>query len=300
MLLKNKTDIRTVLFALLTTLVLFANWTNPEFNLALFLLACFLAVAATAMVHNHLHVPIYRFKILNMLHDYWLTLAYGYPVFAWIPTHNQNHHVYANKKGDFVPTYAVGEENNLFTLLIYPTYSGMKQQKPNLEFIKKIWKTNPLRCLYFLSQAVVLIAFVGGAFLINWEKALLYIFIPQQIGLNMVLVFNYVQHVHCDEETEFSNSRNIVGWMMNALLFNNGYHTAHHYRPMAHWSELPALHAKIQDRIPPSLNEPSFVWYIFRAYILGIFIKGCRTRNMRAERIKNHPPLNLQDASPAV
>jgi fatty acid desaturase len=76
---------------------------------------------------------------------------------------------------------------------------------------------------------------------------------------------------------------------VNTFLFNNGYHTAHHMRASLHWSETPAAHEKIAHLIAPELNESSFWGYLFRTYILSIFVPRYRSeskRLMRIERVK--------------
>jgi fatty acid desaturase len=101
-----------------------------------------------------------------------------------------------------------------------------------------------------------------------------------------VLIFNYVQHIHADEESEFNHSRNITGPVLNFILLNNGYHTAHHISPGIHWSQLKEKHEAIAGKIDPRLNERSFLWFLFRTYILGAFLPSCRTQNMRFERMQ--------------
>ena len=130
----------------------------------------------------------------------------------------------------------------------------------------------------------MLVAFVGGALWLDWRKALWFIVLPQQVSLFSVLVFNYVQHVHADEESPINHSRNIVGWMMNALLFNNGLHTVHNDKPGVHWSKTPALHAAVADRIDPRLNERSFWWFLIRTYLLAPVIPSLRRPSMRVVR----------------
>lgn len=66
---------------------------------------------------------------------------------------------------------------------------------------------------------------------IDWKKALLYIVAPQQFAL---LVLNYLQHVHANEESDWDHSRNFVGGLANFLLLNNGFHTVHHEWPGVH------------------------------------------------------------------
>jgi fatty acid desaturase len=133
-------------------------------------------------------------------------------------------------------------------------------------------------------QIVCLVSWLVAAFLLDWRKALLYVVLPQQVSLNTVLVFNYIQHVHADEEDEWNHSRNITGWMMNFLMFNNGLHTVHHLKPGLHWSLVPAAHREIESKIDPVLKEPSFLWYFLRAYVLGLFIPAFRTDSMRLRR----------------
>ena len=104
--------------------------------------------------------------------------------------------------------------------------------------------------LFVLPAALsgIIAAFIVGALLLDWKKALLYIVLPQQVALFSVLAFNYLQHVHADEESEWNHSRNMLSPVMNALLFNNGYHTIHHEKPGIHWSKLPEAHADADDR----------------------------------------------------
>jgi fatty acid desaturase len=135
-------------------------------------------------------------------------------------------------------------------------------------------------------QYVALGVWIGAALLIDWRKALLYVIIPQQVGLFAVLVFNFVQHVHADEESPVNHSRNFTG-ILNLMLFNNGFHTVHHDKAGTHWSLAPKNHAAIEHTIDPSLLELSIWWYLIRTYILGAFIPRFRTKSMRLARLQH-------------
>lgn len=287
--LRMKADLRTVAFMSLATSALVVHWywgwaTTWEHYL-LWGVSCMLAVSVCTMTHNHCHTPVWKSRFLNRLQDYWLTLFYGYPVFAWIPTHNMNHHVLNNKEGDASITYRLSEANNLLTLLSYPATSGYFQQAVNVSFVKSLWTKNRKRAWYFVSQLLLLLLFDGVAFYLDWKKALLFVFIPQQISLNVVLIFNYIQHVHTDEESRWDHSRNFLNPLLNFLLFNNGYHTIHHEKPLMHWSQLPGGHAAIAAKIKPELNEWSMWGFLVRVYILGLFFPRYKTHSMRLERI---------------
>jgi fatty acid desaturase len=269
----------------ITTGLFVAQWWAHEFHWGLFLGSCYTSLLVFVMVHNHNHVPMWKNATLNRIQDYWLTAFYGYPVFAWIPTHNRNHHARNNREGDDSITYRHTEANNLFSVLSYPLVSGGAQQQVNVRFIKALWKSDRPKALYYLSQLGFLVVFVAVALFINWKKALYAVVIPQQISLNGVLMINYIQHVHADEESRWNHSRNFTGRFTNWMILNNGYHTAHHERPLLHWSEYSRLHQEIADHVSPRLNEKSFFWYVVRVYFLSPFFPPLGTRSMRLERI---------------
>jgi fatty acid desaturase len=283
--LRHKADIKTLVYIAITTALLVVQWAIGDVIPALLVSACLMAVAVSVIAHNHNHLGMWRSKRLNRLTDYWITLFYGFPAFAWIPTHNMNHHKENNRQDDYTRTWRYSEKNNLLTLLTYPTISGVFQQGAISRYLRKLWAKNRRRFWFYISQIVALVLYLAVALLIDWRKALLFIVIPQQVALFAVLVFNYVQHVHADEESPIDHSRNFVGWGLNAFLFNNGFHTVHHDQPGLHWSKTPEAHAKIADKLHPDLQERSFLWYLFRVYILGLVFPRLRTRSFRLERL---------------
>jgi len=284
--LRYKADRRTVGYMVVTTALFFYQWMQPSPNWWLYPVYLFLSIAVTVIAHNHNHLPIFRKSTLNHLTDYWLTVFYGFPAFGWIPTHNKNHHALNNKEGDYTITYRLTEQNHLLMLLIYPMVSSYHQQKPIRDYLKELYGTDRRKFWLCAMQYVALGVWIGAALLIDWRKALLYVIIPQQVGLFAVLVFNFVQHVHADEESPVNHSRNFTG-ILNLMLFNNGFHTVHHDKAGTHWSLAPKNHAAIEHTIDPSLLERSIWWYLIRTYILGAFIPRFRTKSMRLARIQS-------------
>lgn len=293
--LKYNADLRSILFIIVTTAMLVIMWQfGSELSwwlfVPLYIFQLLMAVSVSVMTHNHKHLPMWKSKFMNVLTDNWLTLFYGFPVFAWEPTHMSNHHTHINTDEDYTRTYRYTEKNNLLTLITYPTISGYFQQGPVKDYFFSRWNINKRKFFFNLLQVVCLVAFVVTFLILDWKKAVLYVIIPQQISLYSVLIFNYIQHVHADEETKYNNSRNMTGWFLNFILINNGYHTAHHISPGVHWSKLKEKHYKLADKIDPSLNENNFGWYILRTYILSIFIPSLRSKSMRLERMKAAKP----------
>jgi beta-carotene hydroxylase len=285
LLLTHRADRRTLSYMAVTSAVLIVQWNLPALQPILYLWSLFMAVSVAIIAHNHNHVPIWRSRLLNIATDYWLTLFYGFPAFGWIPTHNKNHHFLNNKKGDYTITYRVSEKNNLFTLLSYPSVSSYFQQEPIAAYMRNLWRYDRPKFCLAASQYLVLGFYYAAALLLSWKKALLFIVIPHQVSLFSVMIFNYVQHVHTDEESPYNHARNFTG-LINLALFNNGYHTVHHQSPGIHWSQTPEAQRKIQQLIDPSLNERSFWWYILRVYLLAPFHPRFGTVSKRLARIR--------------
>ena len=303
--LKHNADIKSLIYIFITTAMFITQWVWIGVNPFIYTWFLFMSVAVSVMTHNHNHLPMWRSKTMNILTDWWLTVFYGFPIFAWIPTHNKNHHRYNNREGDDSITYRVSEKNNFLTLMSYPTISGYYQQKAIFGYLKEMKANNKEKYWVCISQYAVLVLWIAGALLIDWQKALFLVIIPQQVSLFSVLIFNYVQHVHANEESEWNHSRNFTGFL-NFLLFNNGYHTIHHHKAGLHWYKVPEAHKEIEQNINPILLERSFWWYILRSYFLSVFIPKFRTNSMRLERIwkeendRKNAKENLEGSQPKI
>ena len=303
--LKHNADIKSLIYIFITTAMFITQWVWIGVNPFIYAWFLFMSVAVSVMTHNHNHLPMWRSKTMNILTDWWLTVFYGFPIFAWIPTHNKNHHRFNNREGDDSITYRVSEKNNFLTLISYPTISGYYQQKAIFGYLKEMKANNKEKYWVCISQYAVLVLWIAGALLIDWQKALLLVIIPQQVSLFSVLIFNYVQHVHANEESEWNHSRNFTGFL-NFLLFNNGYHTIHHHKAGLHWYKVPEAHKEIENNINPILLERSFWWYIIRSYFLSVFIPKFRTNSMRLERIwkeendRRNAKENLEGSQPKI
>ena len=289
--LRYQADIRSLTFIFITIFSLIYLWQfGSEMStlswVLLYALQLLMAVVISVISHNHQHLAIWTVKPLNILTDNVLTVFYGFPLFVWIPTHNSNHHVHINKEPDYTRTYLASEKNNILTLLTYPSICAMEQLKAIGRYLSKVYTEHRSKFYLHMLQVVTLVLWIAVAFILDWQKALLYVIIPQQVSLFTVLIFNYIQHIHGDEESKFNHSRNMTGSVMNFILLNNGLHTVHHNSPGTHWSKNREKHVKIEHKIDPRLNEENFFWYLFRVYILGLFMPSYRTENMRMERIE--------------
>lgn len=282
-------DYRTLLWALLMPVVAFAHYARPDSALWLFPASCYLALSAGVIAHNHNHCPTFKSRRANFVFGSWLSIFYGYPTFAWIPTHNLNHHKFVNKAGDATITWRYTNRHNFLIAGSYFFVSSYFQSQPIKAYIRKAKRDNRVLYRQIIWQYAIwigvhaLVLFSSMATLgaakgfTSWVLALGF---PAFFALWTIMLFNYVQHVHADPWSEHDHSRSFTGKALNFFLFNNGFHAAHHEQAGAHWSKLPALSARIEPLIHPDLRPRSFLWWCVRVYVLAPVFPRFGTRQV--------------------
>jgi len=234
----------------------------------------FMFFTTAVISHNHNHLGMWRSKALNLLTSYWIAIFYGHPAIAWVPTHNQVHHKLNNRPGDSSRSPKWFEGNHLAALLVYPMLTNLAQTKDINAFLKDLWRRDRAAFFSAASEYAVFFGGMAGLLILDWRKALLFFFIPQQFALFSIQVVNYLQHIETDAYSDWNHSRNFVSKTLNLLLFNNGYHTVHHLKPGLHWSELPRFHAQHAGKIHPSLLQESWMRYVGHTYFIRPFSRA--------------------------
>ncbi len=283
-------DYRTLLWTLVFTPGLIAlQYARPELLPYLSWLSFYFAISCGVIAHNHLHSPTFKNKKLNEAFANWIAIFYGYPTFAWIPTHNLNHHKFVNKPGDATITWRFTNKHNYLVASTYFFVSSYYQSGPIKEFIAKAKAQRPDQYRRIIAQYFVVfgthaamltlaIALHGVKLgLLTWGLTMGG---PALVSLWTIMTFNYDQHVHTDPWSKYNHSRNFVGWAVNFFLFNNGLHTAHHEKAGLHWSKLPELHAELAPHIHPELNQRSLWLYWFKNYVLAIVMPSVGTKQI--------------------
>jgi len=288
--LRNPADYRTLIWAFIFfPAAAFAPYVNPHVMGWMLPLSLYAGFCSGVFSHNQNHCPTFEGKRANTFYAAWLSVFYGYPTFAWIPTHNLNHHKLVNKAGDATITWRYSKKNTWIIASSYFFVSAYWQAAPMNEFIRKAKASNPRLYRQIVTQyttvAVAHAALIAlGIALYGWKLGPLVWLsgfgASAAMGLWGMIFINYIQHVHCDPWSKYNHSRNFVSKLGNFLVFNNGYHTVHHQSAAAHWSTLPALHAKIADKIDPALNQASIFGFCLKAYLLGIFSEKYRTKQI--------------------
>lgn len=282
-------DWRSLVWVLAMPCVVLAQYRDPALAKWLWPLGFYLALAAGILAHNHNHCPTFASKRANAIYGNVLSIFYGYPTFAWIPTHNLNHHKLVNRAGDATITWRHTRNHHAIVAATYFFVSAYWQSDPIKRFIRKARDGNRKLFRQIVTQYVVWgtthVALFALAVAMHGLRRGLFVWsiavaLPAFFSLWTIMLFNYIQHVHCDPWSAHDHSRNFTGRLTNFLLFNNGLHAAHHEHAGAHWSTLPALHAAIAPEIDPALKLRSFWAFIVRQYLLAPFFPSLGTRQV--------------------
>lgn len=269
--LRFKEDRRTIATLLLHSCTLaLAWWWNPSGWLLVPVVVWLGALSwiCAVIAHNVVHSPVFKLRPLNQAFQVWVSLSYGFPISDYVPGHNLSHHRFTQLAEDVMRTTRVNFRWNLLNLLFFLPAVTPGILRGNARYLKQIgtrvraWKRQlMIESLLVWGVKLALLA-------IDWERALLLVWLPHLYANWGIVTVNLLQHDGCDETHPVNHSRNFVGRLFNFVTFNNGYHGAHHLIPGLHWSLLPAYHAKhLAPTIHPALDQRSLVAYVFKTFI---------------------------------
>lgn len=253
-----------------------ALW-KPELLPWLAPLSLYCSYLAGVLSHNHNHCPLFVARSWNLAYGAWLSFFYGFPSFAWIPSHNQNHHRHLNGPRDASSTERYASRDTLWTLLTYPLACSRAQLPLVWAYARQAFRARTPQAWRIALELSALV--VGHALVLALALALhgarvggvvyaVTVGLPALLGSYFMMLTNYVQHAGCDGSSRYDHSRNFVSPFWNWFVFDNGYHTVHHQHPGLHWSRYRALHRLTAPRIDPRLNHGFIVGYVLRRYLL--------------------------------
>lgn len=282
---RNWRDWQSIVYLLVLPSVVLWQW-RQGFSWPLYLLELFLTLGVGVIHHNHTHVRIWASRRVNRVTDLWITLLQGHPTFVFYPSHIANHHRYHHGERDITRTYrfntpgACGDTNHLLGYVLHPLQAIAVLYPEFVAYLKRRYRFQRAYFYYCVLQYLLVIGLWLVLALIDWQKWLVLVLIPQLHGLHWLLATNYLQHAHADGSGKNLHfARNFYG-LLNPLLFNIGLHTAHHQHPRAHWSQLPELHQTYVQQIHPALQEKSLLRYMLRTYLLALLHPRWRSRSL--------------------
>jgi fatty acid desaturase len=271
--LRYKADVRTLLNVLVYFGVAITPWflwsTMNWWQASLWVVVnCLMAFICATIVHNSIHVPIFKKRWMNKVFQVVLGFTYGHSTSAYVPGHNFSHHKYTQTPRDAIRTSKARFRLNLLNQLFFFFIMSGDILKGEMRFVKKMYNERPQWFRQYALEMGLVIGVKVILAIINWKCFLLFVFIPHQYAAWGIVGTNYFQHDGCDEEHPYNHSRNFTGPFLNWLLFNNGYHGAHHMKPNLHWSLYPEYHAKnLRPYCHPELDRKSLLGYLITTHI---------------------------------
>src|SRR5690606_32031812 len=133
-------------------LVMASQYIWPELIGYVTVLSLYFGVSAAVIAHNHNHSPTFANKRVNEFFGGVLAIFYSYPTFAWIPTHNLNHHKLVNKPGDATITWRYTNKHNFLVAATYFFVSSYFHNGPIDEFIARAKGRNPSQYRRIIGQ----------------------------------------------------------------------------------------------------------------------------------------------------
>ena len=257
---RNLYDVQSILYLILFPTLIVFQWNMEQVHIVLYVVLCIFPLGITAINHNIGHVPIWRNPTLNRITEYVAGTLQGVPLFLFQTIHVDSHHRYNQSEEDATRVSRVGEHNHLWGYLVYPLFTLGPVRKLRKEYFRSIsFRSDEFRKI--IIQHGLLLLLWSVSLYISWEKMIVFIMIPQLIGIHFLMASNYLQHAQCEVGSAHNHSRNFTGWIFNLLFFNVGYHTAHHLDQKIHWTKLPSVHQEIQAHVDTRLCKRNFIEY---------------------------------------
>ena len=258
--LRHRADLRTLGFVALELALLAGTWSGAWRHPLAIAMSFLFAFVCCIIAHNHMHLPLFRGRGWNRVFQLLLMFGSGQPPTGIVTAHNERHHGQPDSEHDFVRTGLARFRSNALNLVAFPFLSiaAMYREKPD---DLRRWKSaRPHLYRQALLERSVFYPALVLLMVLDGRATLLFLLLPWITAQLALVGVNLLQHQDCDTASEYDHSRNVTGRLVNWLLLNNGYHTAHHLRPSMHWSLLPEFHRRhVVPRMNPALDHRSFI-----------------------------------------
>ncbi len=218
------------------------------------------------ILHLHVHRAFSDKVWFNYVLDACLGVMTGMTASNWRIQHVVGHHrgndaPYRIAGGLGVGSYSLWGALRYSFGSIWPTF-----WRPIVESYEKGVADNvnaPIHYRWaFIEQSLFIVVVL--VLLALYPRFTLFFLLPWYVWIAVMTRYvDYLNHYGCDEQSSnvYERSNNSLDRLFNRSCQNFGYHTAHHLRPTAHWTELPVIHSQIAHRIPERCLK-RFSWLI--------------------------------------
>jgi fatty acid desaturase len=198
-----------------------------------------------AFNHHHQHLTVFQVGILNRALELVFGLLTGITSHGWVLHHSLGHHVhYLDQKKD-ESRWRRADGSRMHEIEYALTVGGTAYPR-----MFEVARRRSKHMAIFLVMAALTLALVVALVLHRPIPGLFMFVIPMALMLFHTSWATYTHHAGKKTSSHFVASNNILHAGYNRLTGNLGYHTAHHYKPGVHWSQLPELHDAIAHKVP--------------------------------------------------
>ena len=251
MFVRKKIDYYPVTIILLIfSLDLLVFFLSPSWLLTLFygFISIYVKGFTCSLNHHHQHYKFFSKKWANRAIEFIMGLQTGIVGETWVLHHTLGHHqnYLDQSKDESGWTKNNGETMNVieYTLIVASTAYTRAFN---------VGKKYPRERQRLRQNIIVTVIAIALLTWYNWYNALIVFILPMIILLYATAFDTYKHHAGLDTDDPYQATYNIIDPTYNWFTCNLGYHTAHHLQCGKHWSELPALHEEIKERIPQEL-----------------------------------------------
>ena len=268
-------DFRTILWVLIYISLMVIQWMHWANHWAIYGLTLYFAFACKVIVHNHLHIPTMK-PGWNGIFSWLLavstmtTLQFAYAV------HVENHHRDHMTEEDRFGVLGYSGRWGLWEVMLCPLWfiSNFVRSGKAKAIIQKWNRSRRWRQTELKLHSISIYCLAIGLLIINPANTLLYFVVPNLITIWMIIQTNHFQHIGCSGESDYTHARTIINPISNWLLFNSGFHLAHHLNPRLHWQDLRRYHfSEVAQHVPPQIVHNSILGCIYTLYLKTLFVR---------------------------
>jgi fatty acid desaturase len=239
------------------------------------LVAAMMTYSLIVVTHLFVHQPWFADDRLNAVMSMVSSANIAQSVQAYHLSHVRNHHRYNNDRkrdgttDDLSSTFRYSRDDEHAPLLRYLAFSLVASIQdyaitvgslvrlggvgPRETTLRELAARHPARRAAELGQVrwdrLAQLAFTALLAVLSWQWVLICYLPAVAVALTLVNVQNYYRHFGAEPDSRYANSVSHYGRLYNRLTFNDGFHQEHHLRPTTHWSRLPEVAERYQERL---------------------------------------------------
>jgi fatty acid desaturase len=202
--------------------------------------------------HHHQHVATFRSTALNRLLELCYALHTGVTTNTWLLHHVLGHHQNFLDQSKDESRWKRADGRPMGVLAYTISVAATAYSRAYL-----VGRRYPAHQRQFVIFGTLTALLVAGLVAYQPFAGIMLFVLPMICSMLYTAWVTYDHHSGLDTDDQFHASYNNLNSMFNRLTGNLGYHTAHHHRQGVHWSKLPELHARIEERIPAHLYRKS-------------------------------------------